>query len=269
MLKLDKNSVPGTFVIITGFCLVCSVLVSSAVVVLDPFKAEAVANDRKVNILRVSGFEEQGKIADVYAKHIDARLIKVASGEFADQGLSKEEVDGYNFASLAKQPKTSEAIPSDQDVAGLRNRSTLMPVYFSHGDDGKVQRVILPFYGQALWSTAYGYMAVAPDGNSIQGITFYSHGETPGLGGEIDNPRWQALWVGKRFTDEQGAYKVRITKNPSQKDFDVDSLSGATLTSRGVDNAVHYWFGNAYRPFLDKLRKGEFDLDAAAKGESK
>ncbi len=269
MLKLDKNSVFGTFVIITSFCLVCSVLVSSAVVVLDPLKAEAVANDRKINILRVSGFEQEGSVSSSYAKHIGSRLINVATGEFADEGMDPEVVDGYNFASLAKQPDTSEPVAPEQDLGGIRSRSKLMPVYFSFGDDGKIVRVILPFYGQALWSTVYGYMAVGTDGNTINGLTFYSHGETPGLGGEIDNPRWQALWVDKKFTNEKGEYQVQITKNPVNPQGDIDSLSGATLTSRGVDNAVRYWFADAYRPFLDKLRDQKIDLSTVLKGESK
>ena len=104
----------------------------------------------------------------------------------------------------------------------------------------------------------YGYVAISPeDANTILGVTFYSHGETPGLGGEIDNPRWQALWVNKKLTDESGAYKFQITKNAADQNFDIDALSGATLTSNGVNNTAAYWLGDAYKPFLEKLKNGE------------
>ena len=235
-LNINKDSVLGTFTIIVTFCLVCSVLVSSAVVALNPFKDAAIANDRQVNILKVSGYEVQGSVAETFKKRIDSHLIDVETGLLADDAVPQEQIEGYNFASLAKKPDTSVRIPKDEDVAGI----------------------LVPFYGQALWSTVYGYVALSPaDGNTILGVTFYSHGETPGLGGEIDNPRWQKLWVNKKLTDENGDYKFRIVKNATDKDHDIDALSGATLTSVGVDHTAAYWLGDAYRPFLEKLSKGE------------
>lgn len=259
MLKLNKDSVFGTFVIIIGFCLVCSVVVSSAVVALGPFQQAAIANDRQVNILRVSGFEVEGSVAATYDAHIEAKLLDLETGKFTD--TPSAEADAFNFQSLAKDPAYNVAIPAEEDFGNIRTRTKLMPVFLSKDADGNVVRYILPFYGQALWSTVYGYVAIAPDGNTIKAITFYSHGETPGLGGEIDNPRWQALWVDKKIVREDGSRGFNITKVPDHqgegKDYDVDSLSGATLTARGVDNAAHYWFNVAYKNFLENVRKGE------------
>lgn len=254
--KLNKDSVFGTFTVIIGFCLVCSVLVSSAVVALGPFKEAAVANDRQVSILRVSGYPVKTSVADTYGKHISARLLNLETGEFDES--RQAEADGFVFTGAKA---ATVAIPADQDIAGIRFHSPYMPVYLAHDADGKVERVILPFYGAALWSTAYGYVAIAPDGNTIEALTFYSHGETPGLGGEIDNPRWQALWVGKKIENAEGQYSLVIKKNADHegagKDFEIDALSGATLTSNGVNHAVQYWLGEVYKPFLDKLRNGE------------
>jgi len=256
--KLNKDSVLGTFVIIVTFCLVCSVLVSSAVVALDPFKAAAVANDRQVNILKVSGFEVKGSVAKTFKEHIESHLIDVETGSLSDDVVPASQIEGYNFASLAKKPASSVKIPKDRDVAGILSRAKYMPVYFAKDENGKVARVILPFYGQALWSTVYGYVALSPvDANTILGVTFYSHGETPGLGGEIDNPRWQALWVDKKLTNENGEYKFHIVKNAADKNHEIDALSGATLTSVGVDKTAAFWLGDAYKPFLEKLSKGE------------
>lgn len=259
MLKLNKDSVFGTFVVIIGFCLVCSVVVSSAVVALGPFQQAAIANDRQVNILRVSGFDVKGSVAATYKAHIEAKLVDLDTGKFIDDPENK--ADSFNFQSLAKDPAFNVAIPTEEDFAGIRTRTKVMPVYLSKDEQGNVVRYILPFYGQALWSTVYGYLAVDTDGNTMKAVTFYSHGETPGLGGEIDNPRWQALWVDKKITREDGSRGFNITKTPDHngegKDYDVDSLTGATLTARGVDNAAKYWFNVAYKAFLDNLRKGE------------
>ena len=262
MLKFNKDSVPGTFAVIVSFCLVCSVLVSSVVVALGPLKADAVANDRQVNILKVSGFPTEGTVKATYAKHIEAHLIDVEKGVLADGDFSAAERDAYNFASLSKDPAYSVAIDKDRDLAAIRRRTKLMPVYFCKDDQGQVTRVVVPYYGQGLWSTIYGYVAINPkDGNTLDAVTYYSHGETPGLGGEIDNPRWQAQWVDKKILDDQGNYKFHIQKNADHKgagkDFEVDALSGATLTSAGVDRFTHYWLGDAYQPFLANLRKGE------------
>ncbi len=257
-----KDTPAGTMAIIVAFCLVCSVLVSAAVVALGPFKEAAEANDRQVSILKVSGYEPGRSVAQTYAEHIEAHLLDVGNGVLVEE--MQNVADGYNFASLSRKPETSTAIPSDIDYADIRVRATYMPVYFVRDDAGVVTRLILPFYGKALWSTAYGYVAVDTDGNTIKAVTFYSHGETAGLGGEIENPRWQALWVDKKIEDDNGKYSFIIKKNADHvgpgKDFEVDALSGSTLTSRGVDNSAKYWLGTAYKPFLDKIRNGEITI---------
>ncbi len=258
-LRFNKDSIFGTFVVIVAFCLVCSVCVSSAVVALAPLQAKAVATDRQINILKVAGYEVEGSVGDTYAKHIKSHLLDVATGEFVDD--EEGQADSYNFVSLSRDPAASEAIPGDQDFGGIRVRTKLMPVYEVISDEGATERYILPFYGKGLMSTVYGYMAVQNDGRTIAAVTFYSHGETPGLGGEVDNPRWQALWNDKQLFTDNGDYVFKITKNAAHEgedaNYQVDALSGATNTSRGVNNAVHYWADVAYRPFLTKLSQGE------------
>ena len=260
MLKFNKDSVFGTFTVIIGLCLICSVLVSSAVVALGPFQQAAINNDRQVNILKVSGYDIEGTVADTFKAHIEARLVDLDSGKFVPD-VTSEQAEAFNFQSLSKDPNYNTAIPADVDYAKMRFRTKNMPVYLAKNDKGEVERYLLPFYGQALWSTVYGYVAVAPDGNTIKAVTFYSHGETPGLGGEIDNPRWQALWVDKKIWRDDGTPGFVITKGADHvgvgKDYEVDALSGATLTAVGVNNAAHYWLHVAYKPFLENVRKGE------------
>jgi Na+-transporting NADH:ubiquinone oxidoreductase subunit C len=127
--------------------------------------------------------------------------------------------------------------------------------------DGELEALIVPISGQGLWSTLYGYIALAPDTNTIRGITFYQHAETPGLGGEVDNPRWKALWVGRKAFDKNGRPAITVKKGragPADTDpYNVDGLSGATITSRGVGNLVRFWLGDdGFGPYLKTQRAG-------------
>ena len=93
----------------------------------------------------------------------------------------------------------------------------------------------------------------------MAGLTFYEHGETPGLGARIDDPAWKDLWMGKRVRDDAGALRIGVARQavPSASPdapFLVDGIVGATWTSSGVDALVRFWMGeDGYGPFLEKL----------------
>ena len=97
---------------------------------------------------------------------------------------------------------------------------------------------------------------------AVAGFGFYQHAETPGLGGEVDNPKWKGLWLGKTLFDAEGKLAIRIIKGnvdaqSPQATHQVDGLAGATLTSKGVDNLLHFWLGqNGFGPFIANLRAG-------------
>ena len=158
------------------------------------------------------------------------------------------------------------AMSDDQVIAAfeesVRQETTEdgKPLYeIMKGDD--LEMVVLPVEGKGLWSTLYGFLALDADGDTIRGIAFYKHGETPGLGGEIENPRWQALWDGRKAYDSAGRPVIAVIKgkagDTSSDPHHVDGLSGATLTSNGVTALVQRWLGeDGYGPFLAKLRKG-------------
>ncbi len=171
---------------------------------------------------------------------------------------SKEDVEKFDPKTAVKSTALSQAIPVEQDKAGIKVRANQARVYLVKDEQGQVNQVILPMYGRGLWSTMYGFVAVAPDANTIKGITYYDQGETAGLGGEIANPRWQALFVDKKLFDDDQRVAIRIAKNASSnKEYGVDALSGATLTSNGVQGSFDYWFSqNGFGPFLAKFKAG-------------
>jgi Na+-transporting NADH:ubiquinone oxidoreductase subunit C len=135
-----------------------------------------------------------------------------------------------------------------------------MVIYRVIEDDITV-RYILPIYGMGLWSTMYGFIALNRDLSTIDGFTFYEHAETPGLGGEIDNPGWKRIWIGKQAFDSEGKLRIHVIKNhvdAADPDavYTVDGLSGSTLTTRGVDQTVRFWLGEGgYGSFIRRLRE--------------
>jgi Na+-transporting NADH:ubiquinone oxidoreductase subunit C len=129
-------------------------------------------------------------------------------------------------------------------------------------ESGKLDMLILPVEGKGLWSTLYGFLALDADMNTIEGITFYQHGETMGLGGEVDNPNWKALWKERKALNDQGDVEIAVIKGragPAAEDpHEIDGLSGATMTSKGVSNLVQFWLGeNGFGPYLARVRQSE------------
>ena len=242
-----------------GLAVVCSVLVSSAAVGLRPRQDANRERYIRKSILLAAGLYEPTVPVEKSFEQIETRIIDLRTGEY----VPKEEVDPANFDQIASadDAELSVAVAADSDVAGIRRRENYSAVYLVNGS-GKVEEVVLPVRGKGLWSTMIGFMALdAKDLNTVNGITFYDHGETPGLGGEIDNPIWQGHWKGKKVYGGDGTVALKVVKGAADSgspdiDYRVDGISGATLTINGVTGLVQYWFGgDAFKPYLDRLRK--------------
>ena len=122
-------------------------------------------------------------------------------------------------------------------------------------DNGDIDQVILPIEGAGLWATMYGFLAVERDGNTVRGLQFYEHGETPGLGDGVDKPAWRGQWVGKKLYDANGHPQIEVVKGQApENDYQIDGLAGATLTGRGVSIFVRHWIGeDGFGPYLKQL----------------
>jgi Na+-transporting NADH:ubiquinone oxidoreductase subunit C len=133
-------------------------------------------------------------------------------------------------------------------------------VYIVWNEDG-LERVILPVRGAGMWSTLYGYIALESDLNTIAGMTFYEQNETPGLGDQITHGHWLEQWKGRRIYDEQGEARFRVSEGvvaagSATSGYEVDALTGATVTGNAVTGMMHYWFGpHGYQGFLAALRE--------------
>jgi len=254
----SNDSTRKTLFVAFTLCIVCSVFVAAAAVVLKPVQEVNKTLDRKRNILAAAGMLEEGVSVDKQFEKVNTRVIDLRTGRFTD------EVDPakYDQRKAAKDPKESDALPPDEDTAKIFRREHYALVYLVNKPDGQLDKIILPIRGYGLWSTLYGFLALEADADTVAGIGFYEHGETPGLGGEVDNPRWKALWPGKKvYKDGEvdiGLIKGSVDPASPNAAWQVDGLAGATLTSRGVTHLVQFWLGeNGYEPFLNNLRSGE------------
>jgi len=239
-------------------CLVCSIVVSSAAVALRPRQLENKELDRQKQVLTVAGLIGAGQsvtsedVQRLFDESIVARAVELSSGAY------DESVDPATYDQRKAEKDPAMSRPAPPNNAGLQRLPNTAVIYQKVVDDD-IEMVILPIEGKGLWSTLYGFIALAPDGSTIEGITFYEHGETPGLGGEIENPSWKALWPGRQAFDASGDLAIEVIKGhagpPAADPHRVDGLSGATITARGVSHLVRFWLSDeGFGPYLERYR---------------
>lgn len=254
----SNDSITKTLIVAFSLSIVCAVFVSAAAVMLKPIQEVNKTLDRKRNILAAAGMLEQGKGIEEQFSLVTTRVIDLRTGKFTDD----VEAQKYDQRKASKDPAMSTELSDDEDLAKVSRREHYSLVYVVEDDGGDLDKIILPIHGYGLWSTLYGFIALESDANTVAGLGFYEHGETPGLGGEVDNPRWKGVWPGKQvYRDGDvalGLIKGTVDPASNNAPWQVDGLAGATLTARGVTNLVQFWLGeNGFEPFLKNLNAGE------------
>lgn len=258
---MNNDSPLKAFLVVVLTAVVCSTLVSAAVVVLRPIQLNNQMLDRSRNIMNLTGLVEEGlvpgdeEMLELFLG-MDVRILDI------DQAVFDTELDPLSFDQrrAANNPELGIAIPTDLDRASLGRRSRFATIYIVLKDD-ELDRLILPVHGSGMWSTMYGYVALESDLNTIAAATFYEQNETPGLGDQIMRPEWQAQWEGRRLYDEVGDLRFRVNHGKVEPGsstwlYEVDALTGATVTADAVTGMMHYWFGpHGYQQFLDSLRQ--------------
>jgi Na+-transporting NADH:ubiquinone oxidoreductase subunit C len=274
VLAMGNDSLEKTIAIALSLCFICAILVSFSAVALKPLQIYNKDLDMKKNILDVAGLLEDGMDIDkAFADKIEAKLVDLETGDYVEN----IDANAYDQRKAAKDPAQSVAIPKDKDIAHIRVKAKLAKVFLVK-EGGALKSVILPVSGYGLWSTLYGFLSLDPDGQTVQSINFYDQAETPGLGGEVVNPNWRALWKGKKvyaMTDQPSMEKGLIaeadvgepalslikgtvdTSKPGSE-YQVDGLAGATLTSTGVTNLIRYWMSTeGFSKYLSKIRANQ------------
>lgn len=257
LMALPNDDPKKTVLVAVLLCLGCSVLVSTAAVALKSQQVANQTNDIRQNILAVTDIYQPGADVDALFESFEVRLVELETGEFAEGDIDPTT---YDQQKAARSTDMGTNLSNQEDIAGIGRQAKYAPVYLLRGDDDTIEQIVFPVHGYGLWSTMYGFLALEADFNTISGLRFYDHGETPGLGGEIDNPRWRDQWEGKKVYNEAGDVEIRVIRGYVDRDaanveYKVDGLSGATLTSKGVSNMMEFWMGEqGFRPFVENMR---------------
>jgi len=260
----NNDSIQKTLLVAILLCLFCSIIVAGAAVSLKPLQIANKQLDKNKNILAAAGLLVEGESIEEQFKQITTRIVNLETSAYATDAELKDISDaGFNPKAFdqkksSKNPKLSAKLDADKDIASIKRLEKFAAIYTIE-KDGAVEKMILPVHGYGLWSTLYGFLALEGDLETVIGLGFYSHAETPGLGGEVDNPSWKAQWVGKKLYNSEGELSIRVIKGKAAPGslHDVDGLSGATLTGRGVSNLVNFWLGkDAFGPFLSAAKAG-------------
>ncbi len=257
VVAMPKDSIAKTLVVALLVALFGSVMVTGSAILLQPRIDANLERERQENLLeivrRLPGAERL--FERVGGGAVEAAVVELASGKI-DRSMSPEQV---NTPTSPQKLASSVEIPPDRDIAGIKRVNTHEVVYMVRVDN-EIRLIVLPVRGQGYASILYGYLGLAGDANTIVGLNFYKHGETPGLGAQVDNPLWRVNWQGKKVRDPEGRLRIGVARRPlgpgdPNAPYQVDGLTGATLTSQGVNNLVRFWLGDdGFGPFLNRIR---------------
>ena len=253
-MSSNKETFGKTVGFVLVICLVCAALVSIAAVGLKPLQTANKLLDKQTKILEASGLlADAGKdIVGTYNKRVEAKMIDLKTGTII-------EGDVNTFDERSDSRDSAKSTKPANDIAGLSRRADRAVVYLVKNEQGQLDTIVLPIVGSGLWDLMYGFVGLSPDFNTVQSVVYSDLKETPGLGAEVLNPKWKALWPGKKMFNEQGDIAIKLVKGGAKKGdvHGVDALSGATLTSNGVERTIHFWLGDeGYGPFIAKFRNG-------------
>ena len=278
-MPLNKDSLQNTFLVATSLCLACALLVSAAAVGLKARQDANALKDRQSNILKVVGFkseqvDEFGGISKLFEDRFTTQIIDLETGMEAPEECQEaveaagkkvnnivQEYDGI-WCSKSKKDSVADKLDKKKDIAGIKYREKYSQVFTLKSEDGEIEKYVFPVRGYGLWSMMQGYMAVEPDLETVAGLTFYAQGETPGLGGEITNIKWQEKWESKEIY-KGGEVELEVKKgDQSNNEYAVDALSGATITSNGVTNMVKFWMGDqGFGPYIARQKESSSKPD--------
>ncbi len=261
---MQVNSAWYSILFATAVCVVCSLLVAASTILLkDRQRANQLLFVQKNVLLEVTGLVKPDEasaedLGNVFERRIRARLVDLQTGEY----VRHPDIDPVSYDQRGARNDPERSRPAPENDAQVKRLPNLAAVYLVMDGDEAAQ-VVIPIEGNGLYGTLYGFLALDRDTTTIRGLAFYENKETPGLGGEVSNPRWKALWPGRKAFDEKWIPRIQVTKGPAgppDKDpFRVDGLSGATVTSDGVTNMLAFWLGgDGFGPYLTKARlRGE------------
>ncbi|MCB9870502.1 MAG: NADH:ubiquinone reductase (Na(+)-transporting) subunit C [Planctomycetes bacterium] len=261
---MDKNS--GVYVL--GFAgAVCVVMAAGLAATFNGLKTRIDKNvlfDKQRNVLIACGLydpaspKSQADLEDLFKKRVEVKVLEFFTSEVKTEYRERGEKKTRTEQKITRAEETKLSLAEMAKAKRSEPNRKLGEMYLAKGDDGR-RLYCLPISGYGLWSTLYGFLALESDRNTVVGITFYKHGETPGLGGEVEKPWWQKNWKGRTTHDTSGnLVGITVLKGQgndlSSQPHAVDGISGATITSNGVSKFVRADL-RRYEPYFKSLNK--------------
>ena len=254
---LNKDSELNIALVGVGLCLLCSAIISIVAIQLRAVQENNVILDQQKKIISSANLVEVYGSTENAMKNISKVIINLETGKKIDRDPST-----YDLSKELRMEGMYKNLSPEEDIASIKKRENFSKIYIEYQGE-KVKTLILPVRGYGLWGIMYGYLAINEDLNTVIGLEFYEHKETPGLGAEIVNPKWKAMWQNKEIYDPTGKVNLKVIKGVSLIDdedykYQIDGLSGATITSNGVTNLIAFWMGpKGYLPFIENLKKSD------------
>jgi len=181
------------------------------------------------------------------------KSFQEANQEF-DQHRNIVKAFGIDTATMPR-PEIEKSFAEHVNMVSAGSGDENLPVYtWTETGSDKPSKYAFPISGKGLWSMLYGYIALESDLETIAGLTFYKHGETPGLGAEIEKSWFQKQFPGKKLYSNGVPTEFKIAKpGAATGDHAVDGISGATLTGKGVQ-ALLRKDAAAYADFFNQIK---------------
>lgn len=258
---MQVDSPRYTLAFTAAVCVVCSLAVAASTVLLQERQRANQFLYLQKNVLQATGLVPAGaRIADdevlrLFERRVRVRLVDLRSGDYVEH----PEGDPRRYDQRRARSDPAQSRPAPPNLAQVKRLPNLATVYLVAGNE-RPEQVVIPIEGIGLYGTLYGFIALDRDMTTVRGLAFYENRETPGLGGEVDNPKWRALWPGRKAFDAEWVPRIALAKGPAgppdQDPHRVDGLSGATITSNGVSRMLAFWLGEqGFGPYLGKLRE--------------
>lgn len=232
------------------FCVLCFAAVAAWFLLIKSNNAQPTSQQQVTAILQVAGLtsgkEDDATLNTLFEKRVVTRQVNLDSGALLPVSTPQ---DGQ---------KSCVNLPADRDPAQVRQRCNIAEVYLVQNNQHEIQQIILPIAGKGAKSMMHAFIALETDGRTVKNLFYYEQNETPMLGAKVEDPQWLSQWPGKKLLndDAQPALKVVQENAGPHDDYTVDGITGATMTSTGVEKSINFWMGErGYGHFLQRVVK--------------
>lgn len=253
LLALPNESRTKTLVVAFLVASVCALLVSGATVFLRPIQTANRAAEEQSRIeALVQGIPGMADLLEQSGGALSTVVVDL------EKGRAAADVSTATLESALADTSNWTAIEAGSDIAGLGQRPDFAQIFLLRdGDD--ISLALLPLTGQGYGGRIDAILALRGDMNTIAGIAITSHSETPGLGGRIEEPTWQSNFAGTELRDQTGDLRFAVARGDASSPYEVDGITGATRTGRGIANMVRFWLGpDGYGPLIRAIQRREF-----------